>query len=312
MEDKTKSFEEKTSNPNKILVSKRDNVGNLMELLERKFNIPQEKQIILKKTYMGVTTQCEVINPKGSADNSLSFAKIYEGSVLYLEALGDTISLPKWQQQLDLESRRYVIRFNHPDEVPNYANQLEYKMSVVLDCYSTLQTLKEAIAAKLYLSTDDFIMKRGGKHCQEIKDLNIKLTQASLVNNSVIFIERGKPTKPNEYRIIFSLATDADENESDAICYKFVDLFDIPLDSTMLVQDVKEKVCSKINEIYPSMQASVSKLRLRERNSDKLSRILRKDDLLRQYALYEKKNISVQILENEIKESNKTVVTVKR
>mmetsp|Transcript_7814 Transcript_7814/g.7676 ORF Transcript_7814/g.7676 Transcript_7814/m.7676 type:complete len:478 (+) Transcript_7814:1717-3150(+) len=312
MEDSTKSFEEKTSNPHKIIISKKDTVGGMMGIFEQKFNIPQDRQVILKKTYMGMTTQCEIVNSKGSLGNSLSYAKIYEGSILYLEESDENSKTPKWQQQLDLESRRYVIRFNHPDDVPNYANQLDYKLSVVLDCYSTLQALKEMIATKLSLSIEEFIMKRGGKHCQEIKDLTIKLTQASLVNNSVIFIERGKPTKPYEYRILFSLATEADESEGDAVCYKFIDLFDMPLDAGMMVNEVKTKICEKLNEMYPSMGVEVEKIRLRERNSDKLARILRKDDTLRQYALYEKKNISIQILDTESVESSKLVTIVKR
>mmetsp|Transcript_7813 Transcript_7813/g.7671 ORF Transcript_7813/g.7671 Transcript_7813/m.7671 type:complete len:478 (+) Transcript_7813:1556-2989(+) len=312
MADETKSLDEKTSNPNKVLVDKKETVSHLLSLLEEKFGIPVQNQCIVKKSYMGMTTKPEFVNSPQNINNSLSYAKIYEGSILYLEESDENSKTPKWQQQLDLESRRYVIRFNHPDDVPNYANQLDYKLSVVLDCYSTLQALKEMIATKLSLSIEEFIMKRGGKHCQEIKDLTIKLTQASLVNNSVIFIERGKPTKPYEYRILFSLATEADESEGDAVCYKFIDLFDMPLDAGMMVNEVKTKICEKLNEMYPSMGVEVEKIRLRERNSDKLARILRKDDTLRQYALYEKKNISIQILDTESVESSKLVTIVKR
>jgi hypothetical protein len=42
---------------------------------------------------------------------------------------------------------------------------MDYNHSVVIDCNSTMQNLKEAIAEKLKLAVDAFTMKRGGKHC---------------------------------------------------------------------------------------------------------------------------------------------------
>jgi hypothetical protein len=43
MSDDTKSFDEKTSNPYKIMVDKKETVSHLLQLLETKFGIPVEK-----------------------------------------------------------------------------------------------------------------------------------------------------------------------------------------------------------------------------------------------------------------------------
>eukprot|EP00358_Blepharisma_japonicum_P007162 CAMPEP_0202942914 /NCGR_PEP_ID=MMETSP1395-20130829/3144_1 /ASSEMBLY_ACC=CAM_ASM_000871 /TAXON_ID=5961 /ORGANISM="Blepharisma japonicum, Strain Stock R1072" /LENGTH=362 /DNA_ID=CAMNT_0049639681 /DNA_START=1556 /DNA_END=2641 /DNA_ORIENTATION=+ len=313
MADETKSLDEKTSNPNKVLVDKKETVSHLLSLLEEKFGIPVQNQCIVKKSYMGMTTKPEFVNSPQNINNSLSYAKIYEGSAIYLENC-DSIAHSKWAEQIELESKRYTIKFNHPDDQPNAINQMDYSYSVVIDCNSTMLHLKESIGEKLKLTVDEFVMKRGGKHCQEIKDLSLKVIQANLVNNSVIYVERGKPTKANEYRVIFSIATPAKENDGDATLNRFIDAFDIPLDAGTNVLDLKKQLCKKLNDMYPSMELEATKIRLREKNTDRLLRVFKNNDSLRNYAMYEKKNVAIQILEEDEEEvgQNQMIVVVKR
>jgi len=49
------------------------------------------------------------------------------------------------------------------------------------------------ISSKLNLSQDEFIIKRGSKNSMEVKDLSLRLTQASIMNGSLFYIEKGKP-----------------------------------------------------------------------------------------------------------------------
>lgn len=154
-------------------------------------------------------------------------------------------------------------------------------------------------------------MKRGGMQSQEVKDLTTRLNQANVMNNSIIFIERGTPTTPNQYRILFSLATPPKAVDSKASCYSFIELFDIPVDATISILDIKKHLSQKINSMFPSMNVDYSKIRLRERNSDRLSKALRNADTLKNYAIYEKKMISIQVLdspEEEIPTNNMIII----
>ena len=303
-----RSLDEKTSEPMKISISKKQTLEDFMKKLEDETKIPFEKQKILKKTFSGVNTHFETISNKSSMQQTLTFAKIYEGSVLFLEEL-DNSSKSKWQELISKEASRYKIRFNHPDEVSNFYGQVDYnKHYVVVDCNSKIQVLKEQISKQLSIPEDELVMRRGGKQCQEIKDLELKLTQANFCNNSVVYLERGQPTKANEYRIIFSLAVSPDDTVEDAMCYKFYSLFDLPINASIKVLDLKEKLVKNMKEMYPSMELETSHLRLRERNSERLSRVLKNHDLFRAYALFEKKNVSVQLLDQEEPELKSTEI----
>jgi ubiquitin C-terminal hydrolase len=282
--------------PHKCIVSKTSTVKKLLELFEKQFGISESEILVFKKSYMGMSFSCEHINTPRNLEYTLMNARVYEGSLIYIEK--KTEDKPKWQEFMEQESRRYTIKFNHPDEPLNNISSPDYKHSVVIDQQATLNDLKVMISKKVRIPVENFLMKRGGMQSQEIKDLSVKLVQANVMNNCVIYIERGIPTTTDQYRILFSLAVPPKETDSKAYCYSFIDLFDAPVDSTVTIFTIKTNLCHKINELYPSMQLDPKKIRLRERNSDRLSKALRNEDTLKNYAIYERKMISLQILQD--------------
>ena len=50
--------------------------------------------------------------------------------------------------------------------------------------------------------------------------------------------------------------------------------------------------------MYPTMGANYEKIRIRERNTDRLSKTLKNSDILKNCAIYERKMISIQILDH--------------
>ena len=283
--------------PYNCFVNKSSTVSKMMEGFAAKFGLSVEEILLYKKAYMGMNYTCERINDPRQLEYSLINAKVYEGSLLYLEK--KTEGRPRWVEFIEQEARRYTIRFNNPEEPLNGFSNPDYRHNIVIDQQSTLNDLKQMIAKKLDLPVDKFLMKRGGSQSQEVKDLSIKLIQANLMNNSIIFIEKGVPTSANQYRIIFSIAASPRATESKANCYSFLDLFDMPVDATIPISDVKSLVCQRINEMYPTMNLEPRKIRLRERNTDRLSKAMRSQDTLKNYAIYERKMISVQILDKD-------------
>ncbi|OMJ69120.1 hypothetical protein SteCoe_33242 [Stentor coeruleus] len=286
--------------PHKVFVSKNSTVGQMMEILEKTFNIEKTEILVFKKSYMGMTFTSEMVSDKKNHDLCLINARIYEGAQLFLEKKSE--GKPKWQEFIELEARRYTIRFNHPDEPLNNYSNPEYRYTVVIDQQATIQDLKLMISKKLNIPEDKFLIKRGSSQNQEIKDLSTKLINANVMNNSIIFVEKGTPTSPNQYRILFSIAVPPKPNESKAACYSFLDLFDLPIDATLPIIDIKKLLCIKISEMFPTLKISPEKLRLRERNSERLSKTLKNNDTLKNYALYERKMISLQILEEDEEE----------
>ena len=277
-------------------VNKSGTVSKMLEILQEQFHIPVDELLVIKKSYMGMNFICDIISDKKNLEYNLLNAKVYEGSVLYLERKSE--EKYKWIEYIEKEARKYTIKFNNPDEPLNSFSNPDYKYSLVIDQQDTLYELKQMISKKLNLFEGQFLMKKGGSQSQEIKDLTTKIIQANLMNNSIVYIEKGTPTSPNQYRILFSLAIPPKQTESKANCYTFIELFDMPTDCTMLILEIKKILCNKINEMYPTMGANYEKIRIRERNTDRLSKTLKNSDILKNCAIYERKMISIQILDH--------------
>ena len=77
-----KTFEELTGNPKSISIEKRETLRKLMEKLEEVFGIPLDKQVLFRKSYTGSP---EIVSTQAAIPQSLSYARIFEGNILYLE-----------------------------------------------------------------------------------------------------------------------------------------------------------------------------------------------------------------------------------
>ena len=306
-EDK-RPLEEKVNDSYKLAVNKTQSFLELMETFSEKFGIPVESQMIIKKSMLGSNCACEVLSHSYNYEKNLTFTRIYEGTVLFLEKVD---SESNWLKLIEEERKRLKLRFNHPDQT---SIQTEYSYSTVLHESTTVGALKEVISETLGISAEELVIRKGSKHCEELKDKDASLKEARITHQMAIHTERGVPTKPHEYRVQFFFAEFSGENEADAICYKYFELFKIPVNGCMKVHELKAFLCEKVKEIYPSMQLNPEKLRLREKTSDKLTRVLKDSEQLNNYTMFDRKNLALVDLDEKEKplEDNEILINIRR
>ena len=289
---------QKTINAKRVQMTREASLRELMEKIERLSGIPIERQRILKRSYITGPSNIEIISRADDYGKTLSTIRVYDGMTLYVEDSAET----KWEEELDRELYRYVIKFNHPDDLPNYWSQSDYKHCAVIDSRETVSKLKDLIGRLLELDVGSFIVKRGGKQGAEIKELDFKINQSSLYNGGLVYVERGVPSRPDEYRICVSYASTPKPTAADYTLYDFTEIVEMPISGNSTAEYAKELICQKINSMYPSMKLSSDHLRLRERNNDRLSRVLRESEPLKNYTLFEKKQICIQQFQTECSE----------
>ena len=309
------TIEEKTSTPKKIGVNKKGTVADMMKVFEEKLGIPSTKQKIYKKSYTGMSTFCEQVNYSFNLEKILSYVGIYDGSTLFVEESDPELVKSRWQQQFDIESKRCTIKFNNPHDKPNEYRYIECNHSVVLEFESTIQNLREMIAKKLDIPVNSFIMKRGGASAMELKGNNLKLIQANLSNYSLIYIELGVPTGLNQHRIIFSLGYLAKHPDKDCTCYDFFELFDLPVDDSIKISELKEFLITNLKEMFPTLELEAIKTRIREINGERLSKMMLDCDSLNYYVMFDRKCLCLEVInkpdEPEIV-SNDMLILVKK
>lgn len=290
-----------TSQPASTLmqIDKRSNGHNLIQILSSKFSLEPTSLLLFKKVYSSLSVSSDFLSNKDLSQSLLNL-KVYENAQLYIEE--KTEAKPKWPDFIEIEARRYTIRFNHPDDSIKNFSSPDCCHSVMIDQQSSLFELKSLISEKIQIPSLEFLMKRGNSQGQEIKDLSLNLIQVNLMNNSLIVIERGAPSSINEFRIQFSLVVKPKSECNKSVCDIFIGLFELPIDSNKQVIDIKYYLCDKIKEMFPSFHIDPFKMRLRERNSERMTKCLRNSEMMKTYHLHEKKQLVLQVLENEEEE----------
>lgn len=62
------------------------------------------------------------------------------------------------------------------------------------------------------------------------------------MNQSGIFIERGTPSKVDEFRLVFYIAGPPTSQEDDVMCYKYWMLFEMPISQWIKVEEAKDLI----------------------------------------------------------------------
>mmetsp|Transcript_26095 Transcript_26095/g.25717 ORF Transcript_26095/g.25717 Transcript_26095/m.25717 type:complete len:835 (-) Transcript_26095:354-2858(-) len=313
-EDENLQFDQKIANPIKFFVDKRVTIKKMMLLFEEKLGIPFSKQKILKKSFISSYCQPEVISLKYSYDQSLSLSRIYDGSFLFIEEIDDISVKSKWQIEFEKEQSKIAIKFNDPSQVTKYLSSPDFKESITIHSQKTVGDMKALIAAHLGIAQNEFIMKRGSLYGGELKDLTLKISMANIMNNSFIYIEKGIPTNPNEIRLVFSLAVPPKENEGDGAVFSFEDTFEMSVNIYSKILEIKQMVCEKLKKLHPTIDINPLNIRLRERVTEKLAKPYENNDTLSTYHTFDRKNIGIQVLEEEEKslEYYELIVVVKQ
>ena len=80
---------------------------------------------------------------------------------------------------------------------------------------------------------------------------------------------------------------------------KIYELFDLPIDDSLNILHLKEFLIQKLKEMYPTLDISIEKIRIRERNGEKLSKVMLDTDNMNFYAMYDRKNLCIEVLDKK-------------
>jgi hypothetical protein len=90
------SIAQKAPEAKRVFISRSSTVRALMTQLESSFDIPVDQQRLLKKGFVGTSNFVETVSSRLNMDQSLDYARVYEGSILYLERIEETRSKSRW------------------------------------------------------------------------------------------------------------------------------------------------------------------------------------------------------------------------
>ena len=292
--------------PDIIRIDKTLTGQELIQQLSVKFNFELESLVLMKKKTSGLSASVEVII-REKLNQNLTNLRIYDHSCLYLESF--TQDIPKWQGFVEIEARRVRIRFNDPNEL-KIGGDIECSLFILIDQQASLAELKSLIGQRIGISESLFLIKRGSLTGAEIKDLTLKVLQANLINNSVVIIEKGTPSGLNQFKLQFSLAVEPKNTNIPSVCYYFIDLFELPLDSSLQILELKSLLCDRLLSMYPTFQISPSSIRLRERNSNRLTQTLQNSETLKTYRPYDHKELSIQLIPSNTSDTNESQMII--
>lgn len=220
----------------------------------------------------------------------------------------------KWENEIDLEKNSFTIRFNKPQKAAN-AEETKYTESIVVDRRILVEELKKRMAIALNEPLDKIIFRRGGNHGAELIEDDLPFKLANIYNMMSMFVEYGEPTRAGYKRIKFFMADyynpdwstlkgitdDLPEDFRAPYDYEFLtftELFKQPTRTQDKVVELKQKLMTQINELFPNIQAKNPNytIRLREKLADKLCAVYHNEKILGSYGMHDDKEIVVQIL----------------
>ena len=305
--DSQTSLEDIIENPEFVRFPRTGKIKDFIEMLSVKYEIPIPHLRIFKKGIYSYKALIEPLNFTQNINDRLINSGIYENSLLLLESVEDRSKKPKWQEVFEIESAKTVIKFTPP---PDYQTSPGITYQISIHPLNTISELKSLISTKLNIPESTLIL-RFSSNLIEIKDLSLTIKQGILPNPN-LQISRGEPLRPNEIRLIFLLSTLSNQLIKDGEFFKLYPLFDMPADVSWRIPEVKAAFLEKLQRFYPSLV--ITHCRLREIQTEKLSKWLDDSMSLSDIANLDGKKIAVEVLETEenVRERNEIIIAVRR
>lgn len=176
------SLDESALKPVQILIHEKATLADLKNLLKTKFGY--EDVTVIK----GTKFASELL--KGDDKSLSSDLKLSNCQNLYVEEAEEQV---KWLQEFDMDKYRCTIVFNDPrkgvaHEVP------DYNFEIQVDSRKSMLELKQHVADILGLDLEEFILKRGSRFNQEVKDLTKSIRDNGILGRGTLFLSMGKPS----------------------------------------------------------------------------------------------------------------------
>ena len=205
------------------------------------------------------------------------------------------------------------MRYNNPKETEDFHNSEIFKHKISIDKQKNLLDLKQELGQLVNLSIDEFIMKKSSLYGPEMKDLSVSLLKYGFSNNNQVFLELGKPSKPDEVRISFQLSVSPKPKDSDGTIFAVDGLFELPININSKVFKLKELFCLELKSRFPSMTIDPNFIRFRHNSYTILGKILNNKEVLKELKFTDKVSICAQILESpeRLIDSSEIIVYIK-
>jgi len=189
-------------------------MSDFINLISAEFKIAQQSVMVLKRNPMLNLRQMEVLSNEPT--KALNVLRINEGVNLFVEDTSvpipeklkkfsglefdepkimttepETEIVTKWEKEFELESNRFQVKFNNPNETASVSKEENsglnphevavsknsiYKNYLVVDRRISVLDLKIEIGKFFNLDLDSIVFRRGGSHGTELleDDLSLK------------------------------------------------------------------------------------------------------------------------------------------
>ena len=288
------SLADKVAQARKMSVNKFTKMQNLLEKLEEMTDLPGNKLILIRKnqTYGKIST--EVLSTPANMNKSLWDLRLNDSAVLYLEEAEANSGPYHWCKEFEQDLYRIQVKFNGPND-PAAESAADLQRKVVIDNRSDLRSLKAAIAETLALSPEAFILRRGYSGSgQEVRNLDWKLNSLNMGLGACLYVELGVPLKAEEMRVVCTLAGQPAKDSDDHVCFTPFPLLSLILNLSDTVRTAKSLLVAKANWLYPTLGLDTNSCLLREQVQDRLGRVLRDTQRLKDLQFFEQSKLCVQ------------------
>lgn len=287
------TLEQRTQNPWRIQIPREFTVFELCQRLTMSTGIEIDRLYVYKKNPVYSNIPLELINIPFNLPYPASYAKVFDGTVLYIEA-AELDGKSNWFKEFEEESFKYLLKFNDPRSARDFCSN-PYPFKLLIDNRKTVSDLRHLLSHKLELPSSEFIIRRNSKQGQELKDPKASLSEMNLNSGSILHLELGQPALPDEYRIELSLAEKY--QLIDNSLFRLYPLLTLPIDQNLTVVEMKKIICIQVKQLYPSMQLQPEFIRIREQNTNNsLGRVFAEDENVSYYKIYEGKKMAIEVL----------------
>ena len=234
------------NNAQRLDLSKKSTIKELMEKVSIQFDIPFEFLKVLKKTNINGKIEARIISEPENFNKNLLECCLIQNMVLFVEGKGENASEIKWSKEFDEENYKFNIKFNSPfiDNQIEDPGMVDYNNVIIVDGRDKIQELKTRICEFFNVKCDEIMIFRGGRNGIELKELEGIIYKNNLTNGSAIYVQFGTPSKFGFFKILFSIARKTKLNE-DNFYHTFEDLFDLSIDSNLKPSEIKKIVCEE-------------------------------------------------------------------
>jgi len=284
-----------------LQIKKSITVKELVERIAFELKVPaSEEKLRVYRRKKGNTYQdsyFESIFYDEVMDTSIKDLFIFDGNCIYVETIDseEDMKKSKWVKTLEEDKAKLHVLYNDPRISTTSDYSAGYENEVTTSRNATMGELKKLLAEKLSLNENEFIVKRQSKDGTELKELKQTLASLHFTRMTTVFIEFGKPTDINEYRLLLSEAVISCNENDDTEFYDFIEWGDFNVVGDSTVFQIKDKLSMMLLQ-ERNIEVPPTRIRLRNRIGDKLCAVFLDSMELKYYGMHDSKPISFQIL----------------